>query len=338
LRAEIRSLKAQIRSAPIQKVQPTAAKPVVDSRLINHAVERAVRPLRELLRDAMKIIVKVEALGDFAGLKEEETAALIEAVKREVRKLANEKLSARDAELKMLRREANRLSSRLKQILDESHDKIQIDVSSPSKVSGGEIQKGEKPSASQIAQRPERGTTPASHAYPRPDNLSVAENNGDLSRSQKAILRAIGEFEVIGRAQISKSWIAARAGASYTSSAYGNNLGYLKSNGYVVYPGPGQAALTDKGRGAAGEIEPPATSEEMLQSCLKLLSSSQQSILKVLYEKHPEPVDKSELAGMAGASATSSAFGNNLGALRSAGMIEYPSAGMAKCADWLFLD
>jgi hypothetical protein len=349
LRAEIRSLKAQVRSATAsaglagsgQKVQPTAADP--------KAIERAVRPLRELLRDAMKIIVKVEALGDFTGLKEEETASLIEAVKREVRKLANEKLSARDAELKILRREANRLSSRLKQILDESHDKIQIDVSSPSKVSGGEIQKGGKPSTSQTP-RPERGTTPASHAYPRPDNFSVyderaastartrSENNGDLSRPQKAILRAIAEFEAIGRSQISKSWIAARAGASYTSSSFGNNLSYLKSNGYIVYPGRDQASLTDKGRECAGEIEPPETSEELLESCLKLVTRPQQAILKVLYEKYPEPVDKNELAGLAGASATSSSFGNNVSALKSAGMIEYPGAGKAKCADWLFLD
>ncbi len=76
----------------------------------------------------------------------------------------------------------------------------------------------------------------------------------------------------------------------------------------------------------------------MLQSCLALLSASQQKILRALYEAHPKAIAKSELAEQAGASATSSAFGNNLGALRSAGMIDYPAPGEAKCADWIFLD
>jgi hypothetical protein len=332
LRLEIRNLKAQIRSSP---------KETVTTKVDTRAIERAVRPLRELLRDAMKIIVKVEALGDFAGLKEEETAALLDAVKREVRKLANEKLAARDTKLQALRREANRLSARIKQLLDDSSDKIQIDVTAApaSKVSGEasshaaisarEIHKGE-PSHSQSVSR---GATTATQDHPRPNDL-----NGDLNPPRKAILRAIAEFEAIGREQISKSWIAARSGASYTSSAYGNNLGYLRSNGYIEYPGPDKAALTDKGRNAAGPIEPPETSEEVLQSCMKLLSGSQQSILKALHEKYPEPVDKTELADLAGASATSSAYGNNLGALRSAGMIEYPAPGKAKCADWLFLE
>ncbi|KKK81730.1 hypothetical protein LCGC14_2810480, partial [marine sediment metagenome] len=37
-------------------------------------------------------------------------------------------------------------------------------------------------------------------------------------------------------------------------------------------------------------------------------------------------------------SRTSSAFNNNLGAMRSAGMIEYGPGKTAKCSDWLFID
>jgi len=85
-------------------------------------------------------------------------------------------------------------------------------------------------------------------------------------------------------------------------------------------------------------IEPPSSSEEMLASCLRLLSTPQQSILKALYANYPQAVDKSDLAEMAGASATSSAYGKNLGALKSAGMITYSAPGQARCADWLFLE
>jgi len=190
---------------------------------------------------------------------------------------------------------------------------------------------------------------PATAAAPRPaaqgsSILPARSYHADpaaldgLSRSRAAILKAIAEFEAIGRPQISKSWIAARSGASYTSSAFGNNLGFLRSGGYIVYPAPDQAMLTEKGREAIGAVDPPANSDEMLHSCLALLTSSQQLILKALYEAHPNPVRKDELAALVRASASSSAYGNNLGALRSAGMIDYPSPGMAKCADWLFID
>lgn len=288
LRAEIRSLKAQLRSAPVHKVQPTAAK--TDHLAIERAVANAEKHNRLLLTRQAKAF---RTIGDYLDRSSMIAKGEAEAAQREAGRPA-------------------------------------------SKVSGVEIQKGEASHSQTL--RSERGTTAASHAYPRPDNFSSEQNNGDLSRSQKAILRAIAEFEAIGRSQISKSWIAARAGASYTSSAYSNNLGYSRSNGYIIYPGPDQAALTDKGREAAGAIEPPATSEEMLESCLKLLSGSQQKILKALYGNYPEPVKKNDLAEMVGASVSSSAYGNNLGALRSAGMIEYPGAGTAKCADWLFLD
>lgn len=205
----------------------------------------------------------------------------------------------------------------------------------PNQDSGGEIRKRDESDTS-----PARfGPSPAAAEKRSSWNASAGvENNGDLTRPQKAILRAVAEFEAIGRSQISKSWIAARSGVSYRSSAFGNNLGYLRSNGYIEYPGSQQVALTDKGRDSAGMIEPPGDSGEMLQSCLKLLSRSQQAILKILYGRHPEAVDKADLAEAAGISASSSAYGNNLGALRSGGMIEYPAPGKAKCADWLFLE
>lgn len=58
----------------------------------------------------------------------------------------------------------------------------------------------------------------------------------------------------------------------------------------------------------------------------------------MLYREHPKSVDKAGLAAAAGASASSGAFANNLGAMRSAGMIEYPQPGTVKYADWMFLD
>jgi len=61
-------------------------------------------------------------------------------------------------------------------------------------------------------------------------------------------------------------------------------------------------------------------------------------ILKALHGVHPEAMSKDELAECVGVSAKSSAYTNNLGALRSAGMIDYPDRGHARCSDWLFID
>ncbi|HEY0701163.1 MAG TPA: type IV secretory system conjugative DNA transfer family protein [Candidatus Acidoferrales bacterium] len=184
---------------------------------------------------------------------------------------------------------------------------------------------------------PGRESTHPPRSYPRPE-----EQNGDnaLTPKQRGILKAIAQFEAIGRDQISKSWVAARSGSSYTSSAYTNNLGFLRSTGLITYPAPDQVSLTDHGREAIASerIDTPRSSDELLASCLTLLSPKQQAILKALYEAHPSPMDRNELAERSGASANSSAYTNNLGALRSAGMIDYPEPGKAKASDWLFID
>lgn len=173
---------------------------------------------------------------------------------------------------------------------------------------------------------------------PRAPLHAMAEKNGDLSKSQFKILAALAEFEAIGRASVPKKWIAAMAGASHSSSAFGNNLGALRSLGLINYPVPGEAALTETGRNAAPQVDPPNSPAEMLARCKQIVSSSQASILDALQKAYPEPLGKVELAEASGASPTSSAFGNNLGALRSAGMIEYPAQGQAKLSNWVMLE
>ena len=61
-------------------------------------------------------------------------------------------------------------------------------------------------------------------------------------------------------------------------------------------------------------------------------------ILQQLIRLYPESIDKADLAEKAAASATSSAFTNNLGALRSLGLIDYPSPGQVAALPVLFLE
>jgi hypothetical protein len=172
----------------------------------------------------------------------------------------------------------------------------------------------------------------------RPEQSSPANSNGGLSRSQTRILEALAIFESIGRSPVPKKWTAALSEASHSSSTYQNNLGALRSRGLIDYPGPGMIALTVSGRAIAPAVERPTSSEEILERCRNIVSSSQWAILQALVNAYPNALAKQDLAELAGASHSSSTYQNNLGALRSAGMIEYPSQGSAKASDWLFLE
>lgn len=57
-----------------------------------------------------------------------------------------------------------------------------------------------------------------------------------------------------------------------------------------------------------------------------------------LIKEYPQSLTKGELATEAGASATSSAFSNNVSALRSIGLIDYPQQGHVIAKPLLFLD
>lgn len=185
----------------------------------------------------------------------------------------------------------------------------------------------------EVAESPvQRGAVP--HTAPR----QLAESNGNVTESQRKILAALATFEAIGRFGVSKKWIAALAGASHTSSTYGNNLGALRTAGLIEYPQPGAVGLTVAGRALAPAVDVPSTSDEMLQRCKQIVTAPQAAILEELHRAYPDSLDKSVIAERVSASATSSSYGNNLGALRSAGMIDYPAPGKVKAADWLFLE
>ena len=66
------------------------------------------------------------------------------------------------------------------------------------------------------------------------------------------------------------------------------------------------------------------------------LTAPQARILERLIEVYPEPLTKAELAELAGASATSSAYQNNLGALRSLGVVDYSPPGHVVATALLF--
>lgn len=165
---------------------------------------------------------------------------------------------------------------------------------------------------------------------------SSAATDIKISGPQQRILDALAEMEAVGLSELDRSNVAVYSGASPRSSAFGNNLGALRTAGLIDYPSSGRVCLTDAGRVQASSIRGPRSLDELHQEWRAHLSRPQSAILGELIACYPHAVERERLAELTGASPTSSAYGNNLGHLRGLGLISYPSKGMVAATGLLF--
>lgn len=165
---------------------------------------------------------------------------------------------------------------------------------------------------------------------------SPTGENAMITRPQQRILDSLMFFEQLGVRELKKGQLAGFADASPTSSSYGNNLGTLRSSGLIHYPRGDYAALTDAGRERAQPTTTISTLRDLHETWLRKLTGPQAAIVRTLIGIYPEALDKATLAEQCEASATSSSYGNNLGTLRTLGVIDYPQQGFAAATDLLF--
>jgi uncharacterized protein len=158
-----------------------------------------------------------------------------------------------------------------------------------------------------------------------------------VSRSQQRVLDSLAALEAVGIIQPSKEQLALWAEVSPTSGGYFNNLGTLRSAGLIEYPSGGLVRLTEAGRKAAQASEPMSV-EEMQESLCRKIGASKAAIVRALIEIYPKSIAKDDLAGKIGVSPTSGGYFNNLGSLRTLGVIGYPTPGQAVALPVLFLD
>jgi Fe2+ or Zn2+ uptake regulation protein len=164
-----------------------------------------------------------------------------------------------------------------------------------------------------------------------------ATDDGErLTPARQKILDALAMGQSMGRARLSRMWIAILVKASQTSSSFGNNLGALRSAGLIDYQG-GEVMLTDAGLGRANPA-PRLSQTEALTLLLNYLTPARRKIMEVLLPLGGDAIARDKLAEAVNASPTSSSFGNNLGALRSLGMIDYPTSGQVHARAELFLE
>src|SRR5579859_1987398 len=178
---------------------------------------------------------------------------------------------------------------------------------------------------------------PVTSQRPVPSAVGRSVSDGKVTGPQQRILDSLAWAESVRIPSVDKVQLALLADASPKSSAYANNLGALRSSGLITKTGP--VSLTDDGRGLAGEPDMPRTSEDLQEMLYRRLKSDPQvRILKVLVAAYPADVEREELAERAQASPTSSAFANNLGRLRSLGLIDYGAGRTVHALPVLFLE
>lgn len=184
-----------------------------------------------------------------------------------------------------------------------------------------------RPSPAVVA-RPERFQAP---------RQTPADLDGNISGPEQRILDALAWLESIGVERADNAAAAFLAGYSHRGGAYLNPRGRLRSRGLVDYLG-GQLALTAEGRALAACPDAPLTTEELHRRILERLPNPEQRILRPLLDAYPESLPSEELARQAGYEPGGGAFLNPRGRLRTLGLIEYPSPGLAAARSILFLE
>jgi hypothetical protein len=172
-------------------------------------------------------------------------------------------------------------------------------------------------------------------AHVREKVMPVIATEG-LTGPQQKIVNAIGWWKAFGIGRPSHEQVAFVAGYSPGSGGFNNLKGGLRSAGLIDYPEPGKLALTDQGEAKADIPGAPPTQDAFHASVRAKLSGPQVKVLDPAINAYPSPISSDDVAAAAGYSSGSGGYNNLRGSLRTIGLIDYPSPGMVRAADWLF--
>jgi len=169
---------------------------------------------------------------------------------------------------------------------------------------------------------PKKTEPTAPKAVPEPAE-PPEEGAVDIGPAYVKVLQAMAELEAIGVSEAPKAQVALFAERSPTSSTFQNMLGRLRTGGFIDYSKPGYVRLMDAGRDKTEPVSTPATTQELQERVARVVGPKLWSILAVLIEVYPNTIDRATLSERTNRSATSSTFQNNLGRLRSLGLVDY---------------
>jgi hypothetical protein len=321
LRAEIARLQRevvktqQVAGAYIKTIEEEKKKPgKVDPKNAVRAAD--VAKAQRALEAAMKFIVQITTRNFDPSLPDEEKQAIHGAIDVALTRLESV-FERRLRDFDKLKKDAADLVKRM-QAIAESEVPVAVEVrhNEPFTVAAPRI------------------------ATPRQSGAAAtapAEYNGEqLTNPQQRILDALASLHSLGLRDVAKSNAAVFADQSPTSSGYQNNLGRLRSLGLIHYPQQGRVALTDEGDKIGQVGYQITTRSELHRAWFSKLPNPKVRILEALIAAYPDALDKQKLAEESGQSPTSSGYQNNLGNLRSLGLIDYPQQGSVVATDLLF--
>lgn len=159
-----------------------------------------------------------------------------------------------------------------------------------------------------------------------------------MTGPEQRILDAIAWMESIGVPEPELSAAAFLAGYVTGGGAFNNPKGALRRKDLVEYVAVGRIRLTEAGRGNANAPAAPLTKEEMQRRVMERLGGPERRILDPLLAAYPEGMTFQDLAAASGYGAGGGAFNNPRGRLRTLGLIEYPTPGLARARGILFLE
>lgn len=313
----------------------------------SHEAARELTPVDvATIKEAMQETIRQAEADDPSALKREITRLkkelnaaqsskpVAEIIEREVKVITDEQMKSLNDRLSDVQAIASELSDwrgKISALLDgkiEALEKTALVFSAAIT----DAKKSSKPAPISVPARVANKQTvkPVS----KPVTVQPAEG---ITNPMQRILDAIAWLESIGIENPKQVAVAFLANYSYGGGAFNNPRGALRSAGLVEYVGSESIRLTEEGRRFANFPDMPLTAEELQRHVLNVLPGPHQKILRVLLDKHQEPITKDECAALAGY-APGGAFNNPLGRLRSMGLVSYPQPGYVVAESLLFLE
>jgi hypothetical protein len=181
---------------------------------------------------------------------------------------------------------------------------------------------------------------PATTPHAIPVN-SKTEKVGDLAMTPRyqALINALGFYEsVIHAAQIGKNKLASFVGRS-NDGGFRNDLSALRTAGIVDYPSAGEISLTELGTTLITEVPAIGSNADLHQYWMEKrrppLQPRYVKLLEILLRAYPNCIEKNALAASAERE-NDGGFRNDLSAMRTLGIIDYPKTGHAVASENLF--
>ncbi len=286
------------------------------------SVKRIVSEMQDLAnRDPDEAVTLEEAQAIIARLKGEVRRASSKAPVADPRAIESAVATAeraRDAHWKGQVAELNRSNVAMSDKLKRIHDLSVLNGASP---------KLTEISATKAAPTTRPAETPVSR--PRANRVE-SESGQSLGRCAMAILQVLDQHGPSDSNRLTKL-----AGYTYSGN-FVNNLGMLRTAGFISGPNAGVMEITDVGR-AQGPFEPLPTGEALREYWLSHPSFGvcARAVLRRLIDVYPETQTKQQLCEATGYEYSGN-FVNNLGSLRTAGLLEGKNTGEMRASSVLF--